>query len=215
MPSLSSLRFDHSQWQAVEKKEYIEVWADDIKSLSAVLSVEYFTSAPEIAVSLDETNKVRFLYRSLANQSGAALISADVIPIYGIKCIQTVFKMPQTNRGFVYIGSLTIPFAEFSFVVKIQCLEKGFTGVRDAVVYDQVLASGAELDEHGKIKNWQQDPYDKEATFPLMPNMADSESYDSAFPQHALSRVRNTLRQVRETISFDEELKGAKRFSPE
>jgi len=32
-----------------------------------------------------------------------------------------VLKIPRQPHGITYLGSLTIPFAEFSFVIKMQC----------------------------------------------------------------------------------------------
>ena len=211
MPDLDSLHFDHDGWQAIESKPHIRVWGDDIRSLSSVLSLEYFDKPPEIAVSLKDINSIRFIYRDLANQSGAGLIFADTFIINGTDCIETIFKMRQANRGIVYIGSLTIPFAQFSYVVKVQTVEIGFTGVREAVVYNQLLDT-AQFDADGKIANWEKDPYDPNGAYPFMPNMAEAIEYDAMFPQHALSRVRETMKSVRETIAFSDELRGASRF---
>jgi hypothetical protein len=214
MPNIDSIKIDHSDWQLVEKKPYTKVFADDIKQLTAVLSVEYFDKPPEIAVALSDVHKIRFVYRSLANQSGAGLISADVIKVGGLECIQTIFKMLQPNRGVVYIGSLTFPFAEFSYVIKVQCIEIGFTGVREAFVMEKLLKEKTPIDESGNIKGWEQDPYEPEENFPFMPNLAESEEYDSVFPMHALSRARRTLKQVCQTVSFDQEIRQAAAFNP-
>src|SRR6185437_12288268 len=212
MPNIDSIKFDHADWQLVEKKPYMHVYADDIKQLSAVLSVEYFDKPPEIAVSLSAIDKIRFVYRNLANQSGAGLISAEVNKVGGFDCIETIFKMLQPNRGVVYIGSLTFLFAEFSYVVKVQCIELGFTGVREAFVMDKLIKDKKNVDDAGKIKGWERDPYDAEGTYPFMPNLAESQEYDNVFPMHALSRVRRVLNQVCRTVSFDEELRTAATF---
>ena len=213
-PGITSIRFDQSQWTAVEKKGHIHVWCDDVKDLQVVLSLEFFDRPPEIAISLEDLDKVRFLYRNIANQSGAGLISGDVIPVFGIDSIETIFKLPQDARGVAYIGSLTIPFADFSFVVKVQSIERGL-GTREATVLREMIDGGIALDKDGKPAGWERDPYDPSGDYPCMPTMAEQTKYDDRFPSHALSRVRNTLREVRNTISFAPELKGAKKFSAE
>lgn len=216
MPNVDDVQFDEAGWQQVEKKDHIQVWADDIKNLTAVLSVELFTGRPEIAVSLEEINKIRFLYRDIANQSGAGLISADVIDVDGIGGIQTIFKLPQPNRGYVYVGSITVPFAEFSYVVKIQCIEKGYIGLREAVILDQLFDEGHEVDDMtGLLKGWEKDPYAPDAVFPLMPNLAEDEKYDEDFPLHALSRVRETLRKIAASLTFSALVHNAEPFTPE
>jgi hypothetical protein len=216
VPTIDSVDFDHEGWQQIEKKDHVVVWGDDIKNLSAVLSLEMFIGTPEISVPLSNVDHIRFLYRNLANQSGAGLISADVIKLDGVDSIQTIFKMPQPNRGFVYIGSITIPFAEFSFVIKIQCIEKGYIGLRDAVVLDKLFDEGAEVDDvTGQLKNWEQDPYDPQGVYPCMPNKSEDAKYDEDFPTHALSRVRSTLARIRETLTLAADVLTAQPFSPE
>ena len=216
MSIIDEIQFDHEGWQPVEKKEHSHVWADDVKNLSAVLSVEVFSGPPEIAISLSEVNKIRFLYRDIANQSGAGLISADVKTLDGIQSIETIFKLPQPNRGYVYVGSITVPFAEFSFVIKIQCIEKGYIGLREAVVLDKLFDEGGEVDDTtGLLKGWEKDPYEPEAVFPLMPNIAEDEKYDEDFPLHALSRVRETLRKINSSLTFSALIHNAEPFAPE
>lgn len=193
----------------------MRVWADDIKSLSAVLSLEYFTQPPELPSKLTNINQVRFIYRSIANTSGAGLISADVVSVNKIDCIETIFKMLQPSRGMVYVGSLTIPFADFSYVVKVQAIEVG-SSKREAVVLARLLGTSVKFNhETSTVEGWEQDPYLPDEEFPLMPNRAEAVEYDDEFPEHSLSKVRRALHLVKATIQFDEEIQAAQRYDME
>ncbi len=43
--------------------------------------------------------------------------------------IWTIVKIPAGTRWDTYIGSITLPFRDFSYVLKTQCEEHGVTGV--------------------------------------------------------------------------------------
>jgi len=97
-----------------------------------------------------------------------------------------------------YVGSITIPFRDFSFVVKIQCPERGTTGVREAVLFQKQFSAGkVKLGPDRKIAgDWN----------------PDDEQYDPQFPQHPISRVRKVLRRIEATCAVDAKTRTAARF---
>ena len=214
MPNIDSLTFDTGKWQPIEKQPYKIVWGDDVKSLSAVLSLEFFSMPPDIPVPIADINGIRFIYRTLANQSGAGLLAAEVVDVQGMSCVETIFKLPQENRGMVYIGSITVPFEQLSYVVKIQSVERGVTGIREAVILDRLMGEGFQFEiVDQKMMGWAADPYDPTGDYPLAPNLAESEKYDAEFPDHALTKVRRTLGQIKETLQFSDELRNCPKFT--
>jgi hypothetical protein len=48
------------------------------------------------------------------------------------------YKEFDKQTGVTYLGSLTIPFRDFSFVIKVQCWEEGITGLREALLFDEM-----------------------------------------------------------------------------
>ncbi len=116
--------------------------------------------------------------------SGAALVECDLVAVAGIQAVRQIVKVPQKPSGMTYLGALTLPFAKFSYVFKVQCEERGVTGIREAVLLSQKLAAKTvEIDpvSRGAIKGaW--DP--------------DSEEHDERFLDHPLSRLRSHLRSV-------------------
>jgi hypothetical protein len=116
-------------------------------------------------------------------------------------------------------GSITLPFRDFSYVLKVQCMETGTTGIRESVVLAQMMASGqVKLQNSGpgpqqlRIAGCMQDPYDPTTSAPLMWNLAEDKQYDAQFPDHPLSRLRSVLRQVQPSLRLAPEVKDATPF---
>jgi len=84
-------------------------------------------------------------------------------------------------------------------VVKVQCPERGITGMREAVLADKRLATGEEPDVSGKgpfFRDWN----------------PDAQEYDAQFPTHPVSRARQTLAHVARSASLDEAVARLPKF---
>ena len=90
----------------------------------------------------------------------------------------------------MFFGSVTLPFADSSYVLKAQSVERGVTGLREAVVMDAQKQLPQIDPETGKLLDWEQDPCDPTHRAPFMSNRADSQEFDSQFPNHPLTKVR-------------------------
>jgi hypothetical protein len=101
-----------------------------------------------------------------------------------------------------YIASITIPFENCSYVVKIQADEIGITGMRDALILDRLHKAGEVEIEEENIKNWFEDPYDPDFRQGTLMNQSELEKYDPEFPEHPLSVARSLIRSTAETIIF-------------
>ena len=112
-----------------------------------------------------------------------------------------------TGRGRTYLGSLTLPFRDFSYVVKVQYREWGMTGAREAAV----LSQRAELEDW--FEGWIVDPSDPTPRH-LARNLSEGPQYDSLFPNHPLSRVRNSLDALQASMRIAEDVKGLPLFGP-
>ena len=129
------------------------------------------------------------------------------------KCSQN-HGFVNTPSGMVYIGGITLPFRDFSYVLRTQCNEHGMTGVRDSAVFMAMMQSGeVEMDEAGHVKGWSQDPYDASASAQLMRNRSEDEKYDEQFPDHPLSRLRRILGQIRKSLRISSDVKAKPAFS--
>jgi hypothetical protein len=101
---------------------------------------------------------------------------------------------------------LLLPAEDQWLVCTVVDMERGTTGIREAVVTAQMMEAG-ELTIEAYEESWARDPYD-----PLyggddrsgLRYLSDDERYDSQFPGHPLSNVRNTLKALLENVFMPE-----------
>ena len=74
----------------------------------------------------------------------------ETVNIDGCLSVRTIFKtaINPDGRGRGYLGSITLPYRDFSYVIKVQSSEQGMTGMREAIVAERLMASGSmQLDQ--------------------------------------------------------------------
>jgi hypothetical protein len=211
MPLIGSIKFDTTGWTLDQESSDVTKWSND---KNQYLSLHFFEESPDIPCRLDNLDGLRSAYRNGLTHSGGALISVDRVQAGGMDCIKLLFKTKKPDHGMVYVGSLTFPFADFSYVVKVQCAESGVTGMRDAIVMDQLMAVGVvSLDPQTKVvAGWSSDPYDPEFRADFLRNQSDDEAYDAQFPEHPLSEVRGSLARIIDSIAADDAVLKSSKF---
>jgi len=209
MPSLNSVSFDDTSFTLQGDQDGARVWHS---AQGDAIGLFYFDKVPDISASLDSVDDLRSFYRSSVMAAGLAVIEIERLTILGVVAIRTVFKAPQESGGMTYLGAITLPFREFSYVIKAQCGEHGVTGVREAVLLVEMAGAG-QVDlanvSRGEWSGWMQDPYDASVRAPLMRNLAEDERYDARFPDHPLSRVRSILGHLQSSVRIDPEVLNA------
>lgn len=131
-------------------------------------------------------------FRALSDeQAGAPHVELDFVEVAGRALVRRIVKTPQTPMGMTYIGSLTVPFSDRSFVLKVQCAERGLTGQREAILFDQLVAEGVVRLTDGQVEgDWE----------------PDHPRYDSEFPDHPVSRARRVLALLENSLVLDSTL---------
>ena len=126
------------------------------------------------------------------------VVETGIEKVASLSVVRIIGKVPQTPTGNTYVESYTVPFRDFSYVVKIQCEERGITRVRETVLLAKGLASGElEVDDSGTtIGNW----------------APEDAIYDDDFPDHPLSRCRRSLQMIASSISLPEEIRLLPKF---
>jgi hypothetical protein len=146
------------------------------------LGLYLFTVPPDLPPAR-AVEELRGFYARSLETSGGQLVETAVLTVGGFAAVRVVFKAPQQPSGMTYVGSVTVPFRDFSFVVKVQCEERGATGLREAVLLDRRLRAGdvpSVTAGRMELPGWE----------------PDAEQFDAEFPDHPVSRVRKVLRQV-------------------
>ncbi|WP_196891463.1 hypothetical protein [Aureivirga marina] len=176
------------------------------------LSINFFEMQPDIP-TINDVQELRNFYREQIIEANGGIIEVEIVDLKGFKAIKTIFKFPMEPSGIMYLGSYTIPFKRYSFVIKIQANEAGITGMRDATIMNNLLAENKTSNDEFIPKNWLNDPYDKNCKKGTMMNLSEDQKYDSDFPNHPLSLTRKMLKKIAEEIKFDSKLENIGKFN--
>ena len=218
MPNLKSLQLDLTGWTLDQEQEE-ESFRFDREG--DALGVNLFNIKPDIPAPCNGPEGLRNYFRQLAHTEGGGIVEVDVVHIHNIACASLMIKMPQIPRGWTYLGGVVIPRQNFSFVIRIQCVEHGMTGGREAVVMileDSNLQTEPIVEEYtedpifgrvlrvGEKRGWRKDAYDPQFDKIALFNLADQQKYDAKFPEHPLSRVRRKLTHIINTVHFGRDI---------
>jgi hypothetical protein len=193
-PSLDSIRFEATGFTYQGEIEGSRIWHSPEGDGIGLFLFPIPPDLPENAATFDEF-KDR-LWKALGD-SQAKLVQIGIPVINDCPAVEQIVKIRQEPHGFTYVGSIIIPFEEFSFVLKVQCLEYGTAGVREAVLMARAVQNGTvslTLTENESVTiagEWN----------------PDDERHDSTFPDHPLSRVRRILSEVTASLQIDSAVK--------
>lgn len=213
MPSLDSIKFDTADFTFLGDEDNERVWHTQDGD---GIGLYYFPIPPDIEADIQSVAEVRSHYRKLTDSSGSGLVECDTLLIHGRRTVRTIIKVPQQPTGMTYLGSLTFPFREFSFVIKVQCIERGITGWRESTILAELLESGEIIiddnTQGGPIPGWESDADDSAFVSGFTGNRSEEEKYDRRFPTHPLSKVRVLLNHIQITARLADEIRNAPDF---
>jgi hypothetical protein len=207
--NLHSVTIPAQGWTKVSEDNDAIRWVNPQQS--ALIVLHFFDKEPDLPTAKDLDYLKKF-YRNIAASSNGGTIETDIINIHDIPCVKTIVKVPQQETGMIYIASITIPFENCSYVIKIQANEIGITGMRDAAVLSKLIESGEVKIEDETMTNWFEDPYDSDFSEGTLMNKSELEKYDHEFPEHPLSIARSLLQSIAREILFTPEIKQLSPF---
>jgi hypothetical protein len=146
-PSLDAVRFDTKgyKYQGEAQPGRVRVWHTPEGD---GLGVYFFTVPPDLPANATSVDDLAAFYSRLLGDSGGKLVEARVVEAGGCTAVRTIFSVPQQPSGRTYIGSLTVPFRDFSFVFKCQCPERGMTGSKEAILLDRSMAANEPMQKN-------------------------------------------------------------------
>jgi hypothetical protein len=211
MRSLASATFETKDLMLNGESGNLRQWHTTDGDL---VSLTYFDKPPNINASLDDIEALRAGYRAVAARAGGAALEIEVISVDDCRGVRLILKVPQAPAGMVYIGSLTLPFRDFSYVARVQCAEGGLSGVRDTIILAELIETGGVKFDQDQTQptGWWTDPYDPLVGGPPARNLSELPRYDARFPNHALSRLRRIRPRIEATLRLAEDVKAEKRF---
>jgi hypothetical protein len=225
MLNLQSLQLDITGWTLHQEQAESALWFD---TESDFIGVNLFNTQPDIPAPCNGSEPLRNYFREITRAQGGGIVEVDVVRIHNIACASLITKTPQTPTGCTYKAGLIIPRQFFSFVIRVEALERGFTGSRDVAVMlleDSNLQTEPVVEEEyvehpifgrvlkaGKIIGWTKDPYEPQFDNIALFNLSDQQKYDANFPDSPLSRVRRKLTHIINTVQFGGDIINAVEF---
>ncbi|MEO1418236.1 MAG: hypothetical protein AAFW00_23320 [Bacteroidota bacterium] len=196
LPEKEALSFDTLGWPEIDRQKHRIIWQSE--EVPAQLSLNFFPSAPDLPRPLSHTPKLIKFYRKKLTKAQGGILEVKPGEIQGFRAIDTLFKMPMEKGGFIYVSSITIPFVDCSYVVKLQAQEYIHIGKREQLVEER-------LEKDNKVPDqWTEDPYDSSVKLGSLRHVGDDVRFDLFFPDHPLSQLRGWMFRVKNSLHFDE-----------
>jgi hypothetical protein len=160
-----------------------------------IVALYYFPFPPDIHADPRDEKALYRVYEEAAAGAGLGVVEVSSVQLIDVFAVRTIFRQPKLPHGISFIGGITLPYQDLSYVIKAQCYETGVTGIRDTVVgiaLRQAVGTGE------NILNIRM--------------MIEREEYDSQFPEHPLSRLRAIMKEAQTTVRLDSTLRNQKQF---
>jgi hypothetical protein len=185
--TLDAVTFETAGYCYQGEENHQRTW---LTSDGDVLTLLHFAKRPDLpAAARNFFTLLNFYERTLCSDT-VRLVRFDLVEVDYVRAIWTIIKVLPPPHGAIYLGSLTFPFAEFSYVLKLQCEERGITGLRETAVFVKAMNEGKSPEEF--------DPED--------------ERYEKFFPDHPLSRLRREFARLQPSIRLHPQIKSAPAF---
>ena len=207
------LTFDETDFESQAGRDGVLVW---LTPKGDSLGLFHFAVPPDIEANLENVDGVRAFYARSAHEADLGVVETEVVTVDGCVAVRTIFKLAQGQAGRTYLGALTFPFRNFSYVFKVQSPEGGVTGIRESAVLAALMSRGTQaLDTNtGQLSGWLDAPYDSNEAGPMTRNISERPEYDAQFPEHPLSRARWVLEHLQRTVVVDDDVKRQPKYIP-
>jgi hypothetical protein len=193
-PSLDSVTFDAALYAFQGDDDGARIW---FLPEGGGVGLYFFPCKPDLPAAASTESLREFYAAQMGEQLQA--VECRVVSLDGVRGIWLIAKgLDEQTGGAVYLGSLTIPFRDFSFVIKIQCEEQGVTGTREALLVEEALRNGT-----GRIEG---------DRFVPVGWSFEEEQFDERLPEHPLSRVRRELRHIASSVRIASTVKEEARL---
>ena len=196
--SLDAVRFDATGYalQGEPQAGKVRVW--DTPEGDG-LGLYFFPIPPDLPANARSVEELAAFYRRLLGESGGRLVEVRIVDAGGCRAVRTILSVPQQPSGRTYVGSLTLPFRDFSFVLKCQCPEHGLTGLKAALLFSRSQAANEPITTEG-------------GRFHIPGFDIDDPKHDTEFPHDPIARARRVLDHVAESLEVAAEIRQCPGF---
>jgi hypothetical protein len=208
--SLDSISLPLERWEQIDSGDHNYRYT--FKDSKDLLSIWFFEGKPDVP-SVSSKEKLLTHYRKEIKDHFGGIIEVETLSIKGIPSVKSILKFPgDSGEGPIYLGSITIPFEEFGFVIKLQSFSNEDWKLRESFVLGLVKNDYPKEEKQEILENWAKDPYGNTKVKGELHNFAERLEFDEQFPDHALSRLRNQLKWIQNNVRLNSAVMEAKRY---
>lgn len=216
MPSLQSFKLENAGWTVTKSGENFITWRND--SIPDFRVQNLFLNPPhDLPANYPDLKAHYELFEELSKKDGSAVVSVEFLNVKGVEAFQTILKYRMEARplGRMYLGTLMFPMETFFCGIQFVCNEFGTTGLRENLAYLMHPDSKKDKERPTKppeVLNSAEELFNRLEAQPVIRLPSDDEIYDKLVPNHPLTRLRQYLKQLAETIEFDQEILRTKPY---
>ncbi len=203
MPSVEDLQFDTTGWEP--RPEPIESRRAWVNLFGDVLSLRYNAGVPKVP-SLFRQQALRDYYTQQIAPSRGCILSLDLMHVKGLAIGKLIFKTPQAEGTWGYMGSLTLAYKDFSYTIRMQSMDGPGDEARSHHVWNE-LHENLPADAN-PLSLWFGHAGLTEEDI-VRPCLADGDQWDALFPTHPLSRLRSELARIVPTLIVSRDVKNS------
>lgn len=198
--SMVTAKVDETQWMPVPASAGCGLaWRDEE---GVILSLQY---PSKINVQFESfgnhIDKARNQFRHLYAKEGMGLVECEFKTFGRLPCLVVIAKECLDEQPTTYLATILVPMKKANVQCTLWSQEVGEVKVRERVVKHYFFNEGK---ENMIPCQWESDPYLPEFSGPSLRNQSDDRKYDTQFPFHALSLLRNKLDTISYTISLED-----------
>ena len=155
--------------------------------VSTCILMFFFIEKSQAMPFNDDQSIIDCLHNIIGDEQGIIEVkSGDTAR--GIPFVYTVVKTLKKPSGVQYTLTLQLDFGTYVLNLQGQFGEEGFTGMRDAAIWEYAMREG--IISSTDRSRWSADPYCPDFKKGVPMNLSEQERFDEVFPTHPLSELR-------------------------
>jgi len=203
-------------WKKIDRKGYVVAY------LGSPGNTHYIRERTKDLPPADLTDldDLRQFFREVTKKENGGILSVEIQTVQGHDCVVVLSKevVPKL-RGYRYVGRAFFPHDDIWTEVRMDGIQMGATGMREAVAtaslganmeMEEVPADAAPTPMPGRpakpgdkrLKGFYFDPYDPAFNSAAINSIADDPKYDQLSPQHPLTRIRRDFPLLLQRLTF-------------
>lgn len=125
MPSFKSFDLDTTQWTAVEQKQNLRTWRNQLVSDDIMAQGLTLLPPSDLPKSYPDISDLTVFYSDVAARQGGQIIEVTLRAIDGVESIKTITTSPVPNQPKMtrYVGAWIFPLRDYFCSVHFQCTD--------------------------------------------------------------------------------------------